>query len=223
VEDEQLTRPITATGFLDGSQLGPAALDLQDSIAGGKHILRLVGEVDLATAPKLEAAIERIAAEGAELTLDLRGVTFIDSTGLRLLTVQSRRFEQAGVDFELIPGPPHIQRLFAQEALLKQIVKRIVVVHKDVLSKGPDKTLCHLADTVLTVVHEGGFTPAEQALSQDQAVRLRTTVHRTIEPELRAVVEDLLGRPVRACVCAIDSALGLHIETYLLQPLDIRG
>jgi anti-sigma B factor antagonist len=223
VEDEQLTRPITTSGFLDGSRLGPAALDLQESIAGRKRSLRLVGEIDLATAPKLEAAIERIAASRAELTLDMRGVTFIDSTGLRLLTVQSRRFEQAGVDFELIPGPPHIQRLFAQEALLKQIVKRIVVVHKQVLSKGPEKTRSYLADTVLTVVHEGGFTPAEQALSEDQAVRLRMAVHRTIELELRAVVEDLLGRPVRACECAIDPALGLHIETYLLQPLDIRG
>lgn len=218
-----MPKPITESAFLDGSQLGPAALDVQESVSDGKHTVRLVGEVDLATAPKVEATIERIAAERAEITLDLRGVTFIDSTGLRLLTVQSRRFEQAGVDFELIPGAPHIQRLFAQEALLKQIVRRIVIVHKDVLGKGPDKTLPYLADAVLTVVHEGGFTRAEQALSEEQAVRLRATVHRTIEPELRAIVEDLLGRHVRACVCAIDPALGLHVETYLLQPLDLGG
>jgi anti-sigma B factor antagonist len=216
-------KPISGSTYLGGTPLGPAALDIQESVSGGRRTLTLAGEIDLATAPRLEAAIERIAGERCEVTVDLRGVTFIDSTGLRLFAIQSRRFEQAGVDFELIPGPPHIQRLFAQEALLKQVVKRIVILHKDVLGKGPDKARSYLADDVLTVVHEGGFTRAERALGKDQVVQLRNTVHRTIEPDLRLIVEGLLGRPVRACVCAIDPALGLHIETYLLAPVDHGG
>jgi anti-sigma B factor antagonist len=218
-----LPKPVTASVFIGNPPVGPV-LDIHESVLDGRHTLRLVGEIDLSTSPRLEAAIEPIAAAGAEITLDLREVTFIDSTGLRLLLLQSRRYEQAGIDFQLIPGPPHIQRLFAHDELLKQIVKRIVVEHKAVHGKGPERAQSYLADEVLTVVLEGGFTPAEQALSEagedDHVVRLRATIHRTTEANHRAIVEDLLGRSVRACECAVNPSLGLHIETYLLQPLD---
>jgi len=196
-----------------------SVLDVQHSVLDGRHTVRLIGEIDLATLPRLEATVEQVAVERAEITLDLRDVTFIDSAGLRLLTLLSRRVE----DFQLIPGPPHIQRLFARDDLLKQIVKRIVVEHKNFYGKGPDRAQSYFADDVLTVVQEGGFTRAEQALgeagAEDDLVRMRAMIHRTIEPNLRAIVEDLLGRSVRACVFAIDPALGLHIETYVLQPL----
>jgi anti-anti-sigma factor len=48
------------------------------------HGLRLIGELDLLTAPQLQAALD-----GGEhrkgMTLDLAGLSFIDSTGLHLI------------------------------------------------------------------------------------------------------------------------------------------
>ncbi|MGD0197123.1 MAG: STAS domain-containing protein [Solirubrobacteraceae bacterium] len=50
------------------------------------HRLAPAGELDIATVPLLEAAFEEIAGDDAvPVLLDLRAVTFIDSTGVQLL------------------------------------------------------------------------------------------------------------------------------------------
>ena len=48
----------------------------------GARRLTLRGELDLATAPRLEHAL---ADAGEDVVLDLRGLTFMDSTGVRVL------------------------------------------------------------------------------------------------------------------------------------------
>jgi anti-anti-sigma factor len=45
---------------------------------------RLIGELDLATVPALEAALDTLAGQGP-LTLDLAELTFIDSSGLHAI------------------------------------------------------------------------------------------------------------------------------------------
>ncbi|MCW3818104.1 STAS domain-containing protein [Micromonospora sp. DR5-3] len=50
---------------------------------GGAAHLRLAGELDLSTAPELNAAIDRLAADGQrELLVDLSELTFCDSSGI---------------------------------------------------------------------------------------------------------------------------------------------
>jgi anti-anti-sigma factor len=49
------------------------------------HGLRLVGELDLLTAPDLEAALDA-CTDGKTVTLDLAELTFIDSSGLHLIS-----------------------------------------------------------------------------------------------------------------------------------------
>jgi anti-anti-sigma factor len=49
-------------------------------------VLRLVGELDLATAPQVQA---RLAAHRGRAILDLHQLTFIDSAGLRALVVSA--------------------------------------------------------------------------------------------------------------------------------------
>ena len=53
---------------------------------GPRLVLMPRGDIDLATAPDLEAAIERALGDGAsEVWVDLSGVEFMDSTGLSAL------------------------------------------------------------------------------------------------------------------------------------------
>lgn len=61
------------------------------------------GELDLATVPALERAVETLPwSELTELVFDLAELTFIDSTGLSVLIQASQRATTEGVWFAVI-------------------------------------------------------------------------------------------------------------------------
>jgi anti-sigma B factor antagonist len=80
---------------------------------GGLHTLVLLGALDSVSACTLEAAIERLCESGARgITLDLRKLNRIDSTGVAVIAFRSKLCKRRGHDFTLIPGPRRIQRAF---------------------------------------------------------------------------------------------------------------
>jgi anti-sigma B factor antagonist len=75
--------------------------------------VRPIGELDLATVDRLERALHELRGAGASgVVLDLRGLTFMDSTGLSLTLRWTVAAAQDGFAFSLIPGAPAIQRVF---------------------------------------------------------------------------------------------------------------
>ena len=70
---------------------------------GRAAVVRLTGELDIATRPVLE---ETLHAIDGEVVIDLRGLTFLDSDGLQMLLRHRRR------PLAVIPGAPRVQRLF---------------------------------------------------------------------------------------------------------------
>lgn len=68
------------------------AIDTEEQ--DGAVILRVKGELDLSTTPQLSAAIDGSAA--ATVTLDLGGVSFIDSSALRVLVLSGRALTESG-------------------------------------------------------------------------------------------------------------------------------
>ena len=81
---------------------GPDLLTTLET-ARGELILRVEGEVDLMTAPSLAKALAEAESAGdGRLTVDLREVTFMDSTGLRVLLEARERIS---------PGAPGGLRL----------------------------------------------------------------------------------------------------------------
>jgi anti-sigma B factor antagonist len=95
----------------------PPYLDVRDAVAGRQHTIRTVGELDLATAPELEAVLNRLDSPNA-ITLDLSGLTFMDCCGLRSILSLGKTCEQRAYDFRVIPGQPQVQRLFELTELL---------------------------------------------------------------------------------------------------------
>jgi anti-sigma B factor antagonist len=76
-------------------------------------IVRPVGELDLATAPIIDAQLSELVGAGFKsLVLDLRKLRFLDSAGLRLLLSWDTKSRAAGVDMRMLPGPPAVQRVF---------------------------------------------------------------------------------------------------------------
>ncbi len=73
------------------------ALAVHESDAGGVRLLEVFGELDLATAPKLCALIDAARAQRVKrLVIDLSGVDFCDSTGLRALLGASTELRVSG-------------------------------------------------------------------------------------------------------------------------------
>jgi anti-anti-sigma factor len=79
-------------------------------------LVRLVlkGELDLSTVGKVEEELRRAeAAEPGLLVLDLGGLTFLDSTGLRLIVTADQRAREQGRRVAILKGPDTVQRVFA--------------------------------------------------------------------------------------------------------------
>jgi anti-anti-sigma factor len=68
------------------------------------------GELDLATAPLVADHLEALAASGdvAHVVLDLRAVTFFESTGVALLLGAWRRAEREGWELTIVNTPPDV-------------------------------------------------------------------------------------------------------------------
>jgi anti-anti-sigma factor len=79
----------------------------------GRVLVRLAGELDMSTVPILEERLrDALAHGGRRLVVDLRGLDFMDSTGLTLLVRWGRGAEQDGYELELVRGEPRVHRLF---------------------------------------------------------------------------------------------------------------
>lgn len=57
----------------------------------GRAGLRLVGEIDLATAPDLEAALDELLDGGGDVHLDLAELRFVDIKGAAVLVAAAAR------------------------------------------------------------------------------------------------------------------------------------
>jgi anti-sigma B factor antagonist len=80
--------------------------------------LRPFGDLDLSTAPLLEAHIQRARANGAKrVIVDLSRLEFMDSTGITLVTRYNNEARRDGFNFALIKGNPRVMRLFALTGL----------------------------------------------------------------------------------------------------------
>ncbi len=73
----------------------------------------LRGELDLSTVEKVEDELRRVEERaGKLLILDLSGLTFLDSTGLRLMVTADQRARKAGRRLAIVKGPETVHRVF---------------------------------------------------------------------------------------------------------------
>ena len=89
---------------------------------GRAAIIAVSGELDLASSPSLEAELERILGTDFEqLVLDLRGLEFMDSTGLSIIVKAHQQLTQDGRTLYLVRGPQQVQRLLDLTGVARRI------------------------------------------------------------------------------------------------------
>jgi anti-anti-sigma factor len=77
-------------------------------------VLHLTGELDLASSPIFERALEDADVASAPLlVLDLDELKFVDSTGLRVILLAHEGSRARGQEFAITQGSPQVQRLLS--------------------------------------------------------------------------------------------------------------
>ena len=83
----------------------------------GRAVVALRGELDVADAASVAAALTAVAARARELIVDLAGLEFIDSSGLAALVVARKQARKAGGDLLLAAPQDQVPRVFAATRL----------------------------------------------------------------------------------------------------------
>ena len=89
-------------------------LQFETTRNGTVAVIAATGELDLSGAQVLDSELERLQADPGlgTVVLDLRGLEFMDSSGLRLVVLADMRAREAGRRFVLVRGPETVHRVF---------------------------------------------------------------------------------------------------------------
>ena|SRR5947209_19195572 len=91
---------------------GPGNFDVRLERLDGALVVSPHGEIDLATVGLVREAVERELSDGEALALDLRGVGFMDTSGLRYVLELHGRAERGELELRLVRGAGAVQRVF---------------------------------------------------------------------------------------------------------------
>ena len=87
-------------------------LTIRSDREGPAHLVQVFGELDLSTALRLDEEFDRIEADDAEqVLLDLSGLDFIDSAGVKVLVAATARFESGSKRLHMFRGCAAIERI----------------------------------------------------------------------------------------------------------------
>jgi len=78
----------------------------------GVAVLKVRGEIDVASAPDFRASLSDVIGGGPQLVIvDMSEVSFMDSTGLGVLISAEKQIRHAGMDLRLVVTHPQIRKL----------------------------------------------------------------------------------------------------------------
>ena len=87
--------------------------EIQCDLTEDRARVNLTGELDLASVPRLQEAVEKLLAQGARsVIIDLGRLTFMDSSGLRLFVALSNRAAGEGWSLGLLRPPDPALTIF---------------------------------------------------------------------------------------------------------------
>lgn len=109
---------------MPSSTLGQTAgrFSIHTSRDDDRHLVVLEGELDVASAPMLEATVAELCEAGAaELTLDMAGVEFIDSSGLSAILRAKQLCDECHCAYSLTPAQRPAQGVFETAGVVDRL------------------------------------------------------------------------------------------------------
>jgi anti-sigma B factor antagonist len=103
---------------------GGAPIDFWIDVEPQSDTVQLIpaGELDIATVGQLQRELDDLIEAGfGQIVIDLRGVEFIDSTGLHALVEAHERAKDEGWQLALVPGRHAVQQLFEITGTIEQL------------------------------------------------------------------------------------------------------
>jgi anti-sigma B factor antagonist len=95
---------------------------MQVVACGGEHTVVLGGELDMASAPSVQAALVHVCTDDTSVVrLDLSKLAFIDSSGIRTVLAAKELCVEHGCGFLVVPGQAQVQRAFALTGVLNEL------------------------------------------------------------------------------------------------------
>jgi anti-sigma B factor antagonist len=94
------------------------SVDLSTSEYGGHVVVALRGELDIAGAAGVAAALAAVAARKPEIVVDLAGLEFIDSSGVAALARGRQHARHAGGDLLLAAARQQVLRVLTLTRLI---------------------------------------------------------------------------------------------------------
>jgi anti-anti-sigma factor len=94
---------------------------IEEGRQDGTVVLALFGELDLASADVVGARLDELRAAGEPALLDLDGLDFMDSSGLRMVLNAAEASDASGWSFTLTHGPEQVRRLFESTRVTERL------------------------------------------------------------------------------------------------------
>ena len=96
----------------DGARVPAVELMVSTRSNAGQAVLAVAGEIDLYTAPRLQAEFARLLETGVErVVIDMSGVEFCDSTGMNVLLSALKRLRERGGTLEVAGPRPAVRKI----------------------------------------------------------------------------------------------------------------
>ena len=90
----------------------PGQLEIESAVGADEVVLFLRGELDLTSAPAFEKELRAVEANNPRrVVIDLSGLEFMDSTGLRALLLAREQAQTNRHQLVLRRGPRQVQRV----------------------------------------------------------------------------------------------------------------
>jgi anti-sigma B factor antagonist len=98
----------------DGRVPTPSSPDftLSTESSDTAHVVRVEGELDLSTGPRLAALLAELPKPPMIVVLDFAALTFIDSTALRVLLTEHRRAREEHYEFVIAGATGPVREVF---------------------------------------------------------------------------------------------------------------